>query len=216
MKTEETLAEPSDTVIHRPETPSTNHPQSEGTSSTTPTTPSSIQQTSTTAAGDITPVAAKPIKKPTVPAVPIISALPKSAPRDTSKQATDKAPEEVQSENPAVAITQEDTQPVDNQVSTDGTTVESPQAWKTPKLWTGLFNANASATAPPTSGSGVEAVSGNSKSNAESLVEALRSFNAVSNDAKVSFLEPRGLVNTGNMCYMNSVSIQPIIMFSPV
>ena len=161
-------------------------------------------------------MAAKPTRNPTVPAVPIISALPKSAPRDTSKQATHKAPEEVQSEHPAVESTQEDTQTGNNQGPTQETVVESPQAWKTPKLWTGLFNPNASANAHPTSGSGAEAVSGNSKSNAESLVEALRSFSAVSNDTKVSFLEPRGLVNTGNMCYMNSVSIQPTIVRSPI
>ncbi|TVY46888.1 putative ubiquitin carboxyl-terminal hydrolase [Lachnellula occidentalis] len=213
--TEETSsAEAPDAATPRPETPSTNHPQSEGTSSTTPTTPSSIRQTSTTAAGDITPVAAKPTKKPTVSAVPIISALPKSASRETSKQATDKAPEEVKSEHPSVEITQDDTQAEDNQDSTDETAVEAPQAWKTPKLWAGLFNANASATAPPTSGLGAEPVSGNSKSNAESLAEALRSFNAVSNDAKVSFLEPRGLVNTGNMCYMNSV-LQVLVFCDP-
>ncbi|TVY40797.1 putative ubiquitin carboxyl-terminal hydrolase [Lachnellula subtilissima] len=214
LNTEETSsAETSDAAIPRPETPSTNHPQSEGTSSTTPTTPSSIQQTSATADGDITPLAAKPTRKLTVPAVPIISALPKSAPRDTSKQATHKVAEEVQSEHPAVDITQEDTQAGNNQGPTEETVVES-QAWKTPKLWTGLFNPNASANAYPTSGSGAEAVSGNSKSNAESLVEALRSFSAVSNDAKVSFLEPRGLVNTGNMCYMNSV-LQVLVFCDP-
>lgn len=40
------------------------------------------------------------------------------------------------------------------------------------------------------------------------LAEALSSYN-VKNDneaSKISFVKPRGLVNTGNMCYMNSVN----------
>jgi ubiquitin carboxyl-terminal hydrolase 10 len=45
-----------------------------------------------------------------------------------------------------------------------------------------------------------------------SLADVLSSFSVdevSEGDAKVSFLEPRGLVNTGNMCYMNSVSSIP-------
>lgn len=37
------------------------------------------------------------------------------------------------------------------------------------------------------------------------LADALKSY-SVDNDVKLCFLEPRGLINTGNMCYMNSVS----------
>ncbi|XP_044717095.1 ubiquitin carboxyl-terminal hydrolase domain-containing protein [Hirsutella rhossiliensis] len=43
-----------------------------------------------------------------------------------------------------------------------------------------------------------------SKTNANSLAEAIREYQVGSVD-KISFLEPRGLINTGNMCYMNSV-----------
>lgn len=42
-----------------------------------------------------------------------------------------------------------------------------------------------------------------------SLADALRSYSAKSKDTKIAFIEPRGLVNTGNMCYMNSVCISP-------
>ena len=40
-----------------------------------------------------------------------------------------------------------------------------------------------------------------------SLTEVLSSFsvNDSGNASKIAFLKPRGLVNTGNMCYMNSV-----------
>lgn len=42
----------------------------------------------------------------------------------------------------------------------------------------------------------------------ESLVDVLSSLGVGSENSgnKVAFVEPRGLVNTGNMCYMNSVS----------
>lgn len=43
---------------------------------------------------------------------------------------------------------------------------------------------------------------------AGSLADALSSYSVKDSNenAKIAFLEPRGLVNTGNMCYMNSVS----------
>ncbi|KAJ3463226.1 hypothetical protein MRS44_008012 [Fusarium solani] len=43
-----------------------------------------------------------------------------------------------------------------------------------------------------------------SKANANSVAEAIQSFHVGLAD-QLSFLEPRGLINTGNMCYMNSV-----------
>lgn len=44
---------------------------------------------------------------------------------------------------------------------------------------------------------------------AGSLADALTSYSVkdCGETTKVAFLEPRGLVNTGNMCYMNSVSL---------
>ena len=44
---------------------------------------------------------------------------------------------------------------------------------------------------------------------AGSLSEALSSYSVVEakENSRIAFLEPRGLVNTGNMCYMNSVSV---------
>lgn len=45
-----------------------------------------------------------------------------------------------------------------------------------------------------------------------SLADALSSYSVTESNevAKIAFLEPRGLVNTGNMCYMNSVSYRPL------
>jgi ubiquitin carboxyl-terminal hydrolase 10 len=83
-----------------------------------------------------------------------------------------------------------------------------PKAWSQPKAWGGVFNkaGPSVSTASSDNGSKVAAPT-TGQSNSESLAEALRTFSAEANDAKVTFLEPRGLVNTGNMCYMNSVSI---------
>jgi ubiquitin carboxyl-terminal hydrolase 10 len=81
-----------------------------------------------------------------------------------------------------------------------------------PKLWTGLFKGPTGTTTTAT-GNGIQAnpsalvsTSTFSKTNSESLADALRAFNASAADAKLAFIKPRGLVNTGNMCYMNSVS----------
>ena len=48
----------------------------------------------------------------------------------------------------------------------------------------------------------------NSVTKGVSLAEILGKFGVRSqdSDSKVAFTKPRGLVNTGNMCYMNSVS----------
>jgi ubiquitin carboxyl-terminal hydrolase 10 len=197
----EPAAEP---IIPRPETP-TSHPVSEETVSTNPTTPSSIPQQSIPAAGETTPVPPKPSR----PAVPVVPALPKAIPRDI-KPAPAKTPESPQTEKLAADARQDPTE--SNEASTEQTeevkeASPPPKAWTTPKLWTGLFNPVAAISTAASSESGRAAAAPTiGKTNAESLTEALKSFNAVSNESRVAFLEPRGLVNTGNMCYMNSVS----------
>ena len=85
--------------------------------------------------------------------------------------------------------------------------VEAPKAWAKPKQWAGLFSKPGVApTASNESERGSAPAIG--QTNAEILAETLSKFNAESKDTKVAFLEPRGLVNTGNMCYMNSVSME--------
>lgn len=76
-----------------------------------------------------------------------------------------------------------------------------------PKSWAELLRSKAAAaagavTAPPANGTSV--TNGVIAPKANSLADAVRLYD-VKNENKISFLKPRGLVNTGNMCYMNSV-----------
>jgi ubiquitin carboxyl-terminal hydrolase 10 len=88
------------------------------------------------------------------------------------------------------------------------TTKASPPPKAAPKSWAELLrskNAAAAKQAPVvTNGNAVANAGTAPKSN--SLADVLASF-SVHSDKKVAFLEPRGLVNSGNLCYMNSVSI---------
>jgi hypothetical protein len=123
---------------------------------------------------------------------------------------SEKAPEELQVGKAVPEVEQnenkEEATVVSEALAEQATVITPPpNAWAKPKAWAGLFNP-ATASSAASSNGGNTTASSFGKSNAESLAEALRSFDAVSNDTKVAFLEPRGLVNTGNMCYMNSVS----------
>lgn len=60
-------------------------------------------------------------------------------------------------------------------------------------------------TATDAAGVTAGVVPGFAQPKANSMAEAVQSYR-VGTAEKIAFLEPRGLVNTGNMCYMNSVS----------
>ena len=138
--------------------------------------------------------------------MPVVPAVPKAAAKEAPKPAPEVQVEATQK------VASEGEQDVEKATRSEGESAATedvkeapaPKAWSTPKLWTGLFNPGAASTAA-SSESGLAATPGFSKTNSESLAEALRTFSASSSESKVAFLEPRGLVNTGNMCYMNSV-----------
>lgn len=220
-ETPSTQDQPSeDAASTSPTTPSSVHPSQSATSSTIHVAPKPVKPATRSAV-------------PAVPAVPVIPALPKASPRDTKP--TGGGGEKAQTEVKATTNAAAEQKPViEENVSkaTNGTTAQSlteaaqlapaPTPAK-PKLWTNLFNkpaapsgstSNDPATAQgQVNGNAVGggshvvpgAASGFAQSNVNSIAEAIQAYRVGDAD-KLAFLEPRGLVNTGNMCYMNSVS----------
>lgn len=140
--------------------------------------------------------------KPAVPLIPIRSAKAPSVTSTTqksTKSVNEQTDGKAEAEAPAVPATE-----------ATGSTEEAPKPSApkaAPKSWAELLrskNAAAAAKAAPVT-NGAAPVNGTVTSKSNSLGDVLATF-SVESDKKLSFLEPRGLVNTGNLCYMNSVS----------
>ncbi|KAK4691847.1 ubiquitin carboxyl-terminal hydrolase 10, partial [Lecanoromycetidae sp. Uapishka_2] len=207
------------------ETPPSSHPPSEALS-TQPTTPSSVAppQQSTpkiTSSG-----------RPNAPITPIVPAIPNIAlaSRPSQRASVGVAPDATNGVGPSNAdhleravqtaaevIHKESEDPPD--VSETG---PSPPAKSTFKSWAELVRttgqASASGGSPATlaTNSPIPQTNGFAPSKTGSLADALRSYSVKESyeNAKIAFLEPRGLVNTGNMCYMNSV-LQMLVFCVP-
>ncbi|TDZ71666.1 putative ubiquitin carboxyl-terminal hydrolase 3 [Colletotrichum trifolii] len=163
--------------------------------------------------------------RPAIPIVPVVPVIPKNSPKET-KPATIGA--HVESKESAIS----ETKPVGESQASDMPSIEQEKAAAEPqapvkpappKTWSGLF-AGRTAAAPKTSATGNEpavttpingatanggvaangAIVNLSMGSADSLASAMRDFR-VGGLPKFQFIEPRGLINTGNMCYMNSV-----------
>jgi ubiquitin carboxyl-terminal hydrolase 10 len=180
--------------------------------STQPTTPSSA----------VTPFDEKIHRTPTqpkahratksvVPAVPILPQSPSAAKRShrdsvvstTSKTSTSAAVAEgSKSSVPATSSTGDETTSVTDATSSPVAPVVSAPG--PPKSWADLVRTKAAASAPVQAA--VQIPNGNGK--AETLSDVLNDMSIAETEpaSKINLLEPRGLVNTGNMCYMNSVS----------
>lgn len=87
----------------------------------------------------------------------------------------------------------------------EATPAPSPPSKPAPKSWADLVKRNAVLPSSSSVPNGGVITSGVTLPSNASAADALKQY-SVQIDAKLSFLEPRGLVNTGNMCYMNSVS----------
>jgi len=164
----------------------------------------------------------KPVARPAIPAVPVVPAIPKTSHKETNLSSS----EATQLETPPTPTKTGETAQSGAETAAESEAQPTPAqpTRVAPKLWSGLFQRSAPATAlsadpkagsnattqdatassAPNASNGLPGPGNFAKSNASSLAEALRSYQ-VSNDYKISFLEPRGLINTGNMCYMNSV-----------
>ena len=161
-----------------------------------------------------------------MPAVPVVPALPKASPKET-KTATGAENLSAESRPAGAAPEQQpeatapaaETENGPAEVKTSEAAPPAP-AWSKPKMWAGLFKPSTSGAASTSSAANATQTQANgnaaegpaavpgagsfAKANVSSLAQALQAYRPISPD-KLAFLEPRGLVNTGNMCYMNSV-----------
>ncbi|KAF2146350.1 uncharacterized protein K452DRAFT_294918 [Aplosporella prunicola CBS 121167] len=199
------------------ETPATSQAPSEA-DSTHPTTPSSTLPASTPRAQQTT---AGHSRKTTIPAVPLVPLKPKDAtvPASQRKDSTATSTAERPStaggaaqETPEAATPAAPTSPESERTATAASPPPKPAA---PKSWADLVRAKNANNAAASSGTtnGAVTTNGFAPPKADSTAEVLRTYNAAS-DHKIPFLEPRGLVNTGNMCYMNSV-LQTLVFCIP-
>lgn len=212
------------------ETPSSQIIQSDDKSSTSQATPVSVSTAQSSTVASATPTkSTKSSSRAAVPAVPVVPVIPKASTKDVkiTPTAEEISPEQKQTGNTSASDKPTaTTAPSDEKLQPEAKPEAAPAPVRVaPKLWTGLFAkpttpvgsaANASALGSATAGSvnggasadgasGVIAGAGFAKANASSLAEALRAYR-VGGGNKIAFLEPRGLINPGNMCYMNSVS----------
>lgn len=199
------------------ETPLTSHAPSEE-DSTQPTTPSSITAQVTPQPQIIT--AAKTSSRPHALPLPIIPVIPNfplasKAPKRPSVGAISEVikPQERSNEDHLDVAVEAGSQIKSVDAPSDPEPVVAPTSPSTKpahKSWADLVRTKAqpkSSNGNKIQDNGIAQSNGFTTSKITSLAEALSSYNVddVKNDAKISFLEPRGLVNTGNMCYMNSV-----------
>ncbi|KAL1971667.1 hypothetical protein VTN31DRAFT_2288 [Thermomyces dupontii] len=189
-------AEAQATAPSDPQTPVTSRAPSEA-GSTHPTTPSSATPAP---AVSRTPTAASTTgAKQQVPLVPVVPIVPASAPRPGSKGGAGKPA------TPTSTATAQGTSEAAKE-ETEGTAAEKHTPPRpAPKSWADLVKSKSQPRAPARGPLSTD--TGSARTHSESLVDVLQSLPSDVNQYgdKIPFLEPRGLVNTGNMCYMNSV-----------
>lgn len=159
----------------------------------------SAQPTSETKTQSRPDVGSSHARKDTRTAVPIVPAIP-HVPR--AKVASPAQKEQVAPETTTTAdSTVNDAQTADLDQSTKE---DVSEVRAVPKSWADLVRSKNSAAPAAALINGAALANGASNAKGGSLGEVLDQF-AVGSEDKIAFLEPRGLVNTGNMCYMNSV-----------
>jgi ubiquitin carboxyl-terminal hydrolase 10 len=140
-------------------------------------------------------------------AVPNIPGLARARPSPTSAERLQESATP-RSEKSAAATTDEqksEKAETGSAVSEEAAPILPPK--DPPKSWADLVRRNVPAAASGVPNGGA-VVNGAALPKSASLADALKQY-GVQTDARLSFLEPRGLVNTGNMCYMNSVCYVP-------
>jgi ubiquitin carboxyl-terminal hydrolase 10 len=136
-------------------------------------------------------------------AVPNVGALPKAKAITPSTEKQTQQPSAVSGD---AALAQAETAAVDGTAEpAPAEAPRSPPKPVAPKSWADLVRTKEAKTASAAQANGAKIQnSAQSVPKSAPLAEALRQHTVT--DDILSFLEPRGLVNPGNMCYMNSVS----------
>lgn len=206
------------------ETPLTSHAPSEE-DSTRPTTPSSAaaQPSSQSQLAERNKIPPRGAGLPfqVIPVIPNITFASKG-PKQTSISVASEATKAAESADEQHLVVTDDVSNHDNVQSTPMvpqpiTSPMLPLPKLPPKSWADLVRTKAPLNhhdAESFNGNAVVSLDGSFSPKVDSLAVALKSYKAdeASEKSKISFLEPRGLVNTGNMCYMNSVSHTPPVM----
>jgi len=217
-----------DTASTSPTTPSSVHP---------PQAPAAATSTPSTTVKPATRPAV-----PAIPVIPAVPALPKASPKTAKAPAT--ATEKTTGETkPAAPVESKPAVEETSVKEVNGTTQESTDAskkdpaptpappklpaWSKPRSWATHLKGPAASSGAATAASAQAQANGDGnsdasslapgatfvKANANSIAEAIQSYR-VGGAQKLAFLEPRGLINTGNMCYMNSI-LQVLIFCVP-
>lgn len=171
-------------------------------------TPSDNMSTQPTTPSSATTSAVKPQQTPTqsrlsravIPVVPIIPAMPSSpvAFRNAHRDSVTSIKSKTTSETGSTAASEE--------VKRTEPAPEATPPPPPPKSWADLVRKQSASTSSTVNvNNNIPVVNGISAPKTESLGEVLGELSVADAPSKVVFLEPRGLVNSGNMCYMNSV-----------
>lgn len=190
-----------------PQTPTTSAVLSDA-DSTRPTTPSSANHTVTSRSQSRSRAQTKS-SKPAVPVVPVVPIVPQgtSTPRQSAKDDASRASEKPKTSEAATdAIAAAKKEPASSNNSEEPPKPVSP-ARAAPKSWADLVRHKAHPRSAAAAGVVPAGSAELTLPKNESLADVLSRLgeDVTQYSDKVAFLEPRGLVNTGNMCYMNSV-----------
>jgi ubiquitin carboxyl-terminal hydrolase 10 len=172
--------------------------------------PTKSQQTPTPQARTVRPVV------PIIPAVPILPLSPKTSRQShrdsvSAVSATSQTPQLPTDSEPGRRSSATSVQPASDvsPVASAGTPkpASPPPA---PKSWADLVRSKSSPRPSTTAAPLTQFPNGLGHAKSETLSDVLNAIDvtATQTAAKIAFLKPRGLVNTGNMCYMNSVCMQ--------
>ena len=192
MSVESKHADTAAQLPSEPLTPTTSIPRSDA-NSTQPTTPSSTSKSQSQQKG----------ARPAIPLAPVVLPVP-SVPNTPLRSAKDSPSISETPKSTGAPTAETESQQALNSEAERKLTSPVRIAAAPPKSWAELLRSKDATSQGNSAPAELNAV--NKRQN-ESLPDVLGSLGEdVSRYSdKIAFLEPRGLINTGNMCYMNSV-----------